>query len=222
MKLTNAPTFLTRLKPLSRTGERAGLSAIPAAELTPRVREALQSLSGEVAELRAALSASRARIGELEQLADTDELTGILNRRGFTRELQRAIAIADRYQTPSSLVFLDLNDLKIINDNFGHPAGDAAIAHVARTISGNVRKSDVVGRLGGDEFAVILTQTTGAGARAKASSLAERIAAAPVDWSGPAFNVSVAIGSVEISQGSTAADALAAADQAMYASKRGG
>ena len=184
------------------------------------MRNVLQSLSGEVDTLKAELQASRTRIGELEQLADTDPLSGVLNRRGFVRELNRAIAMSDRYRTPSSLVFADLNDLKVINDNFGHAAGDAALGHVARSLSANIRKTDAVGRLGGDEFGVILTGTDAMTARVKAKSLAESVAGAPVEWAGVPFNASVSVGTVEISKGATAEDALSAADLAMYAVKR--
>src|SRR5919197_911150 len=123
------------------------LAGIPEAELTPRVREALLQLMGEVDQLRRQLDESRARIAFLERLADEDALMPIANRRAFIRELSRMMAFAERYDTPASVVYFDLNGLKQINDTWGHAAGDAALQHVSRTLVESVRNSDVVGRL---------------------------------------------------------------------------
>ncbi|MEQ8751633.1 MAG: GGDEF domain-containing protein, partial [Amphiplicatus sp.] len=159
--------------------DEVSFAGIPPEELTPRVREALTALVSEVQKLREELSTTRARIDELEHLADTDPLLGVSNRRAFVRDLNRAVAMAERYETPSALVFADLNDLKKINDTLGHGAGDAALAHVASILSANIRQTDAVGRLGGDEFGVILTQNDQPTAKLKAQSLAELVAATP-------------------------------------------
>ncbi|MEX0645593.1 MAG: GGDEF domain-containing protein [Parvularculaceae bacterium] len=197
------------------------IAGIPDNELTPRVRQALQSLMEEVATLRAELAQTRARIGELEELADTDPLVGVLNRRAFVRELNRALAMVERYGAPSSLVFIDLNDLKTINDNWGHAAGDAALAHVAKILAAHVRQTDAVGRLGGDEFGIILTQADQATAEEKAKSLAALVEAEDVQWRDQTFTARLSCGVVEIKKGSSADEALETADNEMYRVKKG-
>ncbi len=193
------------------------VAGIPEDELTPRVRAALAALMQEVADLRRELSETRQRMAELEQLASTDPLIGILNRRAFVAELNRALAMAQRYGHPSSLVFIDLDDLKKINDTHGHSAGDAALNHAATIISENIRQTDVFGRLGGDEFAIILTNTPRALAEHKANLLASIVKATP----GPdGLQVSVTCGVVEVAAGLTAEAALMAADKVMYDEKR--
>ena len=184
------------------------------------MREALVALVEEVQALRRELSAATTRIGELEALADTDPLLGVLNRRAFVRELNRALAMVERYGVASALLFADLNDLKKINDTLGHAAGDAALAQVARLLERNVRQTDAVGRLGGDEFGIILTRTDEATAKRKAESLAEAVAAEPVAWSGAPFAVRISCGVVEIRKGATIEEALHLADTAMYAAKK--
>ncbi len=193
---------------------------VPGAELTPRVRSALISLLEEVNSLRRELDEARERLGELEQLADRDPLLNILNRRAFARELNRALAMIDRYDARASLVFVDLNDLKKINDAKGHGAGDAALDHVARMLQDNVRQTDSVGRLGGDEFGVLLLQTDQAQAEKKAAELAVKVDSAPVEWKGESFAARISWGAVEIKKGFSAEQAMEHADSAMYQSKQ--
>lgn len=200
--------------------DEIAIAGIPDAELTPRVREALISLMREVQSLRAELAEARSRMSDLERLADSDPHLGVLNRRAFVRELNRALAMVERYGASASLVFVDLNDLKKINDSLGHGAGDAALDRVARVLAANVRQTDAVGRLGGDEFGVILTQTDRATAAAKAATLARLIAAEPVEWRGKTFVAEVACGVVEIAHGLSAEQALENADSEMYRAKR--
>ena len=119
---------------------------------------------------------ARARVGELEARADIDPLLDILNRRGFERELKRALAHVKRYGTQAALMFVDLDGFKGINDRYGHGAGDALLKAVARELSANVRASDVVGRLGGDEFGVLIWRVEEAQASAKARELEAMIA----------------------------------------------
>lgn len=207
--------------------DAASILDIPEAEFTPKVRAAITALMGEVDRLRRDLQQSQARIAHLEQLADQDPLTPVANRRAFVRELTRMMAFADRYDAVSSLVYFDLNGLKPVNDSYGHAAGDAVIAYVARVLVQNVRDSDVVGRLGGDEFGVLLAYTDEAGAREKATVLAEAVAAQPVDWNGVLIPTSVSWGVHTFRNGDkahealdAAAQAIDAADRAMYAQKK--
>jgi diguanylate cyclase (GGDEF)-like protein len=179
------------------------------------------ALRRELAELRAEVARLSARLAEAEDLADRDALTPLLNRRAFLRELVRAQAFVERYEAPASLIYFDLDGLKTLNDRFGHAAGDAALKAIAERILGLVRASDVVGRLGGDEFAVLLVQTDGFQAEAKACALAEAVAGQPVAGLEPGARISISWGVAELRPGLSADALLAEADAAMYVAKRG-
>ncbi|NNL88272.1 MAG: GGDEF domain-containing protein [Marinicaulis sp.] len=196
------------------------LLGVPENELTPKVREALITLMEEVKGLRRELVDTRKRMNELEELADRDPLVDLFNRRAFVRELERAMAMIERYGVQASLIFIDLNGLKTINDTMGHSAGDAAIGHVAEILSTNVRQTDIVGRLGGDEFGVLLTQAGKELADKKADDLADKVASAKVNWGGVSFDVSISCGVVEIAAGGSSREAMEAADNAMYGAKK--
>ena len=212
---TAAPT------PARRATDAASVLGIPAHELTPKVQEAISKLMEEVDRMRQELDDSRARIQYLEQLADQDSLAPVSNRRAFVRELSRILSYSERYGTPSSVIYFDLNGLKQLNDNKGHAAGDAAILKVARILANNVRESDVVGRLGGDEFGVMLAHADEQAANVKAAQLAQAIEADPLDWNGEEIPLVVAYGVHTILGGGDAGEALEAADKAMYAHKAG-
>ncbi|MBI5113535.1 MAG: GGDEF domain-containing protein [Rhodovulum sp.] len=187
-----------------------------------RLEQAAQAarLGREVARLEAELVAAQARIAELEAHADHDPLTGVLNRRGFDRELARAAAHVDRYGGRLVLVYLDLDGFKPINDRHGHAAGDAVLRAVAGVLRGHVRASDLVARLGGDEFAVLLWNLGDADAAAKVASLEAMIAAARVPWDGATVAVGASAGLAAVTGPTDTAAALARADAAMYARKR--
>ena len=190
------------------------------AALAPELREAVAQLAAERNHLRDELVKARGRIASLERLADEDALTGVANRRAFVRQLTRMIAFTHRYGVPASVVYFDLNNMKHINDAYGHPAGDAALRHVADVVRDNIRSSDVVGRLGGDEFGVILAQTDWQQAHGKAATLAAAIAAIPLRWGEIAISVSTAWGVYAFAGGEDPQHAIEAADRAMYQQKR--
>ena len=200
--------------------DAVGLLGLPEQELTPSVRSALGHLIEEVAELRQELGMTQDRLVELERLADEDALARISNRRAFLRDLARAISYVERYGAACSLLYFDVNGLKIINDTYGHAAGDAALIHVADMLRYNTRTSDVVGRLGGDEFGVLLARASETNATNKAHQLAQAIAEARFTWDGTVIPVSVAFGAHALSPGEDPQEALAAADRAMYRQKR--
>ena len=178
------------------------------------------ALRAEVAALRAENARLAARLAEAEGLADRDALTPLLNRRAFMRELGRTQAFATRYAAPASVVYFDLDGFKAINDRFGHAAGDAALKAVAARLADHVRASDAVGRIGGDEFAVILAQTSGFQAEAKAAALAGAVTAAPLSELEPGVRLAISWGVAEV-RGDVAPEAVVAeADAAMYAAKR--
>jgi len=193
---------------------------IPEGEITPSVRDALMSLMSEVEQLRVEAERMRQRIREAEKLADHDVMLPVLNRRAFMVELSRVIAFGRRYDEPAGLAYLDIDNFKQINDTFGHAAGDAALRHLVNTLKANVRETDVVGRLGGDEFGVILVRSDEASSRAKAKALALLLTLHPLIMDGVEIPMTISVGAVALDGSLEPHQALAEADQAMYATKR--
>jgi len=200
--------------------DQASFLGLTETELSPTVKAALQTLLDEVARLRDELHRTRKRIAHLERLADEDAMLPIANRRAFVRELTRVMSYSERYGSPGSVLYFDLNGMKGINDSFGHAAGDAVLQHFATMLVNNVRDSDVVGRLGGDEFGVILAQADRPQAEEKAGQLLEVIKATPMDWEGNTIMLSCAVGIHQFSGEQSADDALSQADASMYREKK--
>ncbi len=201
--------------------DSTSILGIPEAEFTPKVRDAIMGLMQEVDRFRQELERAKSRIEHLEKLSENDPLIPILNRRGFIREMTRVKSFVDRYDTPAALVFFDLNNFKPVNDTFGHAVGDSVLQRVAQVLLENTRDSDIVGRLGGDEFGVILVNNSADVAAIKAQKLADSIAEQRFVTDGKTYGVTASYGTYIFEPGDDPAHALAKADQAMYASKRG-
>ena len=193
---------------------------IPEAEFTPRVRDAIMTLMHEVERLRHELEHTNVRLEELAKAADQDMLLPILNRRAFIREVSRFTAFAERYGTPSSLVYIDLDNFKTVNDAHGHSAGDAVLRHFSDLIAGQIREGDVLARIGGDEFAVILAHSTLDQAMKKSLSLLESLRDNPPTWNGQTVSLTFSCGVCELQAGIEPDQAISRADKAMYAEKR--
>ena len=184
------------------------------------VRAALAALQIEADSAVREIEALKERLLAAEAMADHDPLIPVLNRRAFLAALQRTIAYAARYGGEAAVLFLDMDDLKIINDQYGHATGDAALRHLGKLLLENVRETDMVGRLGGDEFAIILAPVDAEGARRKMDALSDAMAATPMSHEGVEHVVRASIGMHVIVPTEAAEDALARADEAMYAAKR--
>jgi diguanylate cyclase (GGDEF)-like protein len=177
-----------------------------------RARQTIRRLKDE-------LSRARALIGELQKTAETDVLLGIRNRRGFDRDLARAIAYIKRYQATAALIVLDIDRLKPINDDFGHAAGDEVLKAVAAVLTAQVRSSDVVARLGGDEFAILLWNLTETDARAKAVLMEQKIDRLGFVFRDRTVSAGASAGIAMLDAHAEIGKALEAADSAMYLRK---
>lgn len=163
---------------------------------------------------------------ELKRLASTDDLTGLLNRREFDLMLQLAVRLAVRRQMPGALVYVDVDDLKAINDGLGHAAGDAVLQAVAGVLKDAVRASDVVARVGGDEFSLILFDVDSAHAVAKAGEVLDAIRNLDLNLDGPpprCIGVTASAGVAMFPEHSDdPAELSSMADRAMYDAKIAG
>jgi diguanylate cyclase (GGDEF)-like protein len=168
-----------------------------------------------------AVAISHARLfRQVQTQAMTDSLTGLYNHRYFQERLEREVKLADRNNEPVSLILLDLDHLKKINDTFGHRSGDAALCHVARVMQETVRDVDICARYGGEEFVVILPQCGREDAIAVAERLREAIAGTPVAKLGQ-ITASLGVASYP-SVGRTKEELVEMADRAMYLAKAAG
>jgi diguanylate cyclase (GGDEF)-like protein len=176
-------------------------------------------LRQENEDLRDVVAQMKARIDALEQLADSDTLTPLPNRRAFLRRLDALVKHVARHDTPAAVLFIDLDGLKRINDDYGHQAGDTVLKHVAHLLSQSLRASDMVARIGGDEFGLILDQLGETDAQAKAVALSERIAQESVDVGPTRIRIAVTVGSAAVRPNDTVDTLLDRADHAMYAKR---
>ena len=180
--------------------------------------DALAALEGLAQRATPAIENAR-RFREARQLADTDALTGLHNRRMFHETLGREVARAQRYGRTLGLIVLDLDDFKQINDRHGHLAGDAVLAEVGERMRSVARSADVPCRIGGEEFAVILPESALADAEALYQRLAEAISARPMANIG---TIHFSAGLAELRADDDSLTFFERADRALYVAKRDG
>jgi diguanylate cyclase (GGDEF)-like protein len=160
---------------------------------------------------------------ELVRLATTDTLTGVFNRRHFLEAAEREVRRGRRYARPLSVLMIDVDSFKSINDGHGHPVGDEALRRFAALAAGILRQSDFIGRMGGDEFVIVLTETALGAAAAVAERLRAATTDAPLAVEGAAVPWSVSIGCAELAPGEEEIEApLKRADRALLDAKRAG
>jgi diguanylate cyclase (GGDEF)-like protein len=159
----------------------------------------------------------------LERLATTDPLTGLYNRRHLLGSLDAEWSRFQRYYRSVSVLMLDIDHFKSVNDRYGHAVGDEAIKAVAAACLDGKRKSDVVGRFGGEEFAILLPETSLSRARIVAERIRKRVMSSRIVANQVQFGVTVSIGIAEASVSMSGIDALmSAADHALYQAKAEG
>lgn len=183
--------------------------------LDPYSEAVFLALSQEVLSLRGELSTAKA-------LADHDALCPVFNRRAFEREVTREISRAERFDIPLSLIFIDLDGFKQVNDVFGHSVGDNVLIHISETLISMTRDSDIVGRLGGDEFGIVLSNAYEEHAIEKANKIAkvvDELIVRPKSDSGTAateVSIGASCGVAEWKTGQSATDLIARADRHMF------
>ncbi len=169
------------------------------------------------------LSRARALNRELAWQAGHDGLTGLINRRQFERKLMRALEDARGEDSHHALMFLDLDQFKVVNDTSGHTAGDELLRQLGGLLKAQLRSTDTIGRLGGDEFAVLLGYCDLPKARAIADKLRQTVANFRFTWDKRMFEIGVSIGLVPVdARSSSIAALMSAADVACYAAKESG
>lgn len=200
-------------------------------KLTPNQHRLLRRLARQVIalmELRLMQRELKDALVKVSRLANEDELTGLHNRRAWLAQARNQMQLAMRLGSPLSVLMLDVDHFKRVNDDYGHPAGDAVLRALGQLLAASLRGTDVAGRLGGEEFAVLLPGSDAAGAARVAEGLRQLVEQETIQDSGLVLQVTVSIGSASLghTKPDEALDALGglmrAADQALYTAKRSG
>ncbi len=188
--------------------------------LTLKNWKALSEILDYAAAAEQTIAEQKEYITNLESLAATDMLTGLLNRQGFENEISQAIARARRYEETSLFAFIDLDDFKQINDNYGHNAGDAILKQVGVVINNSIRQTDASARLSGDEFGILLNKCDIHKGKERAGYIRHNLRKIIINYDGNELHTSASMGFAIIGQSSTLKDVFDTADQAMYQNKR--
>jgi diguanylate cyclase (GGDEF)-like protein len=208
----------------TRFGPNAGLAIWRSAKGRPWDEEDTLLAESSVTLVRMILD-YEAVAREMVHKASTDPLTGLLNRRAFFDEMQRHIARLDRENEAGTLMFVDLDAFKAVNDRLGHAEGDKVLMHLAELLRNLVRPGDLIGRLGGDEFAVWLSRADHLTAAERADALCKSAPGelqAPLADAFPKLGVSIGIATRRAGSHESIEDLTRRADMAMYEVKRGG
>jgi diguanylate cyclase (GGDEF)-like protein len=202
------------------------LSALAALIVTAAITTGIQrrlALTGQLQKVRGDLEetnvALRATLAAAEMLAARDQLTGLCNRRNFDQRLEAAIARATRHGGAFSLLMLDIDHFKNINDYYGHATGDDVLRRFGEVLSERLRPYDVAARWGGEEFVVLADGATLDNARMLAEQIRESVASTPFS---PVPRVTVSIGIADYQPDESGDDLLRRADKALYGAKRNG
>lgn len=185
-----------------------------------KYKEEIDQLTRKVVEMEHQADGLRASIHERHQLAVKDPLTGVYNRAGYEEKISEEFSRFQRSGHALSIIFVDCNKFKIINDTFGHKAGDVVLMQVAKALQARARVSDAVCRYGGDEFVVILPDTSIEGAEVYARNVSKKIEEAGFNSDGVPLDVSISCGVTQIKPGDSVQSALERADAAMYKAKK--
>lgn len=213
-------TLLSRMSDLLALDENHTIGTEADSETEVALRLALIAMT----EAEKRIERQEQRIRDLESLSITDELTHLLNRRGFSMHLRRALALAARESLGGSVIMIDLDRFKRVNDTYGHAAGDALLTAVAESLKHRVRETDAIGRLGGDEFAVLMPGISHEIAALRIAALDRELNGRSLHWEGTQIPIGASLGLAHYTEGDDEVTVLKRADEAMYRVKfeRGG
>ncbi|HTI87264.1 MAG TPA: sensor domain-containing diguanylate cyclase [Alphaproteobacteria bacterium] len=215
--VTGAPHIRSYLGVPLTTPEGYNIGSLCAIDTEPRPFDARQ------AGILSTLAQIVVEQFELRQIARQDAMTGALTRRGLLAEVEKEFLRATRYDRPSALMVIDVDNFRVINDRHGHPAGDAVLVSIANACMSAMRKSDVFGRIGGEEFAMLLPETEADDARDAAERIRHIVESTIVETSSQLIRATVSIGIAPVPAGSEDALAwLSEADIALYEAKQFG
>jgi len=207
-----------RASPDSRPEDPAAQAFL---RMVTRVEGQAQEVDALATRLEGAYQDLAATTSRLKQLSFRDEVTGLYNRRFFSLRLEEEISRYRRFSRPVSMVLLDLDGFKTVNDRLGHPVGDEALRDIARILTRHSRGINVIARFGGDEFAVLLVETPKAGARLYADRI-RHIIASHLFSQGVRVTASFGVSSLPEDELIAPEELVRSADEALYAAKRGG
>lgn len=209
--------------PLWRMHERVGLIVARLPDMAPDSRAALLAEAGAFS-VQLIFAMAKAKLyRELDERSRTDGLTGLSRRGPFEERLREEVARAQSFRSTFSILMIDIDHFKRLNDAYGHQVGDEVLRTVARRISEGLYETDVIARYGGEEFVCLLPRSDPAGLRIKADQIRQRVGAQAFVIGLEALNVTISIGIAHFPQdGDSAAVVMAAADRALYAAKGAG
>ena len=179
--------------------------------------------STEITQLKETEFALVAAVEDIKKLANTDELTNSSNRRHFLEQSSNEFERSKRYGHSLTLLALDIDHFKSVNDTYGHHAGDEVLKEFTKACKSQLRKSDIFGRVGGEEFSILLPDSDDYGAKVTAKRILKSIASLKVNYQDKIINLTVSIGIAEMStQSQDLAELMKLADEALYRAKHNG
>jgi diguanylate cyclase (GGDEF)-like protein len=196
----------------------SAVQIIDPAEPDPRDAK-IRELRRELDQARRENRVLKIAVAELERVAERDTLTPLYNRRYFITALHQRMARDADAGNCATLVCVDVNQLRAVNEVYGHAAGDFALIEIAQRLAGAIRSGDIAARIGGDEFGLILDNMTAEDARRQADRFARLLSDVPVLFDGQAIAISACFGIATLEGGMAESDVLAAADRAIDRAK---
>lgn len=191
-------------------------------ELEIRVEQRTQDLKEINERMRIAINERIRAQKALEEAAMTDPLTGVLNRRGMMTHLQHQVARNKRNHVPFTILMVDLDHFKSVNDAHGHETGDLVLRKTATRLTSSIRGQDIVSRWGGEEFLILLPETAAEGGSVVAEKIRQRIADEPFLWDGKTLSLTVSIGVAAFEKSTSIDECIRRADVSLYNAKRAG